>query len=120
MAQYILLLRGANEQLDTYSAEELQNLFEKYDAWVEEVKQQDKLRGAQKLKDETRYEVGVKNGKVFDGPFAETKETIGGYFVVECDKVEEAVAIAKRCPVLLHGGSVELRELWTEACRYSS
>ena len=120
MAQYMLLLCGVNEELEKYSPEELQKLFEKYDDWVEEIKEQDKLCAAQKLKDEVRHQVTTKNKQVVDGPFVETKETIGGYFVVECDRLEEAVAIARKCPVLLHGGSVEIRELWTDACRYSS
>ena len=120
MAQYILLLRGFNEQLDTYSPEELQKLFEKYDDWVEQIKSQDKLRAAQKLRDHVRHEVVSKNGKIIDGPFTETKETIGGYFVVECENVKEAAEIAKKCPVLQHGGSVEIRELHIDACRYSN
>lgn len=119
MAQYILFLRGTNEQLDGYSAEELQQLFEKYDEWVDSFKNKDQLRTAQKLIDGVRHEVRVEDGKVVDGPFAETKETIGGFFVVECATLKEAAEIAKRCPVLIHGGSVELRELHTDACRYS-
>lgn len=120
MAQFILLLRGINENLKTYSPEELQKLFEKYDSWVAGINKADRLRGAQKLKDEVRHSVAVQNDSIVDGPFTETKETIGGYFVVECDELREAVEIAKKCPVLLHGGSVELRELLTDDCRYSS
>lgn len=120
MAQFILLLRGFNQNLKDYSPEELQRLFEKYDSWVAGINQAGKLRGAQKLKDEVRRSVTVQNDKILDGPFTETKETIGGYFVVECQELEGALEIAKKCPILLHGGSVELRELLTEDCRYSS
>ena len=119
MAQYILLLRGVNEQVTDYSPEDLQNLLEEYDAWVEGIKNAGKLRGAQKLKDEVRQVVEVRNGRITDGPFTETKETVGGFFIVECDTAQEAVEIAKLCPVLTHGGSVELREIFTDACRYS-
>lgn len=119
MAQYILLLRGVNEQVGDYSPQELQDLFEKYDDWVESISAAGKLRAAQKLKNETKHVVEVRDGRLVDGPFAETKETIGGYFVVETDTLDEAVAIARECPVLTHGGSVELREVHTEACRYS-
>lgn len=119
MPQYILLLRGTNEQLDRYSAEELQRLFEKYDAWVEGFKQEDKLRAAQKLIDGVRHEVRAQDGQIVDGPFAESKETIGGFFVVECETLQDATEIAKKCPVLMHGGSVELREIHVGACRYS-
>ena len=43
MAQFILLLRGVNEQMNNYSPEELQKLLEKYDAWIESVQNKDKL-----------------------------------------------------------------------------
>ncbi len=46
-----------------------------------------------------------------DGPFAETKETIGGYYLVEAPSYAEAVEIACTCPILGAGGSVEVREL---------
>lgn len=120
MARFILLLRGINENLKDYSPEELQRLFEKYDNWVACISKAGKLRGAQKLKDEVRHSVMVQDAKIVDGPFTETKETIGGYFVVECGELQEAVEISKKCPVLLHGGSVELREMVTGDCRYSS
>jgi hypothetical protein len=48
---------------------------------------------------------------VVDGPFAETKETIGGYFIVEAGNLEEAIEMTKECPSLANGGIVELREI---------
>jgi len=119
MAQYILLLKGINEQLDGYSPEELQTLFEKYDNWVEGIRSEGKLKQAQKLLDDVRHEISSHQGQIIDGPFAETKETIGGYFVVETNTLQEAVAMARECPVVSHGGSVELREVHVGACRYS-
>ncbi len=120
MAQFILLLRGVNEQLNNYSPEELQKLLEIYDAWIESIENGDKLRGAQKLKDDVRHRVTVKNGEIVDGPFMETKETIGGYFVVETSELQEALEIARKCPILSHGGSVEIQEIHLDACRQSS
>ena len=54
-----------------------------------------------------------RNGKpvVTDGPFAETKEQLGGYHLVECVDLDEAIAIAKRIPTLPYGGTVEVRPL---------
>ena len=119
MAQFILLLRGVNEQLNNYSPEELQKLLEKYDAWIESIKNGDKLIGAQKLKD-VRHQVTVKNGEIVDGPFTETEETIGGYFIIETSESQEALEIARKCPILSHGGSVEIQEIHLGACRQSS
>ena len=55
--------------------------------------------------------VRLKNGRpaVTDGPFAETKEQIGGYHLVECRDLDEAIAIAMRIPTLPAGGSIEVR-----------
>jgi hypothetical protein len=49
---------------------------------------------------------------VLDGPFAETKEVLGGYYVIECDSHEEATTWAARCPSAKHG-TVEVRPVWT-------
>ncbi len=46
-----------------------------------------------------------------DGPFAETKEQLGGYHLVECKDLDEAMSIAKRIPTIPHGGTVEVRPL---------
>jgi len=48
---------------------------------------------------------------ITDGPFAETKEQLGGYHVVECENREEALAIAGQIPTLPHGGTIEVRPL---------
>jgi hypothetical protein len=61
----------------------------------------------------TATSVRSRNGKavVVDGPYAETKEQLGGYHVIECRDLDEAIAIAKRIPTLPHGGTVEVRPL---------
>ena len=57
--------------------------------------------------------VRSRNGKpvVIDGPFAETKEQLGGYHLIECKDLDEAISIAKRFPTIPHGGVVEVRPL---------
>lgn len=52
-----------------------------------------------------------KTGMVTDGPFVEAKEMLGGYSVIQADSYDKAAAIAKECPAVLHGGSVEIREM---------
>lgn len=54
-----------------------------------------------------------KNGKpaVTDGPFAETKEQLGGYHLIECKDLDEAISIAKRIPTVPFGGTIEVRPL---------
>jgi hypothetical protein len=57
-----------------------------------------------------------KDGKVsiVDGPFAETKEQLGGYHLIECKDLDEALSIARRIPTLPYGGVVEVRPLMSE------
>ena len=61
----------------------------------------------------TATTVRGRNGKpvITDGPFAETKEQLGGYHLVECKDLDEAISIAKRFPTLPYGGAVEVRAL---------
>ena len=54
---------------------------------------------------------GPGDGMVIDGPFAETKEQLGGYHVIECGNLDDAIAIARRIPTIPHGGTVEVRPL---------
>ena len=49
---------------------------------------------------------------VSDGPFVEVKEVVGGFSVVVADTIDAAAEFAKGCPVLLRGGTVEVRPLW--------
>ena len=59
--------------------------------------------------------VSGKNGRVVaDGPFAESKEAIGGYFLLRVNTLDEAVAIAKACPGLPYGAVVEVRQVAEE------
>ena len=57
--------------------------------------------------------IRLRGGKAFvtDGPFAETKDALGGYLFYECDSVEEALALAERIPAVQYGGAVEVRPL---------
>jgi hypothetical protein len=71
------------------------------------------LAGAQLDRSASAVTVRQKNGKPFitDGPFAETKEQLGGYHLIECKDRAEAVSIARRIPTLAVGGTIEVRPL---------
>ena len=59
--------------------------------------------------------VSGKNGRIItDGPFAESKEAIGGYLVLDVETIEEAIAIAQSSPSLAYGGSIEVRPVAEE------
>lgn len=73
------------------------------------------LKGADALKTDTEAtRIAVRGGKhmTLDGPFAESKEMVGGYFLLDCRTKEEAVAIARNCPAA-EWATVEVREIGT-------
>lgn len=85
-------------------------LMQKYMEWSEKIGAQTVL--AHKLKDGVGRKLDLRNGQVHDGPFVETKEAIGGFYIVEAENYDQAVELAKGCPTLLYqGGFVEVREV---------
>jgi hypothetical protein len=110
---YMLLYR-ADEWYNKLSLEELQNLMDQNKTWFEKLSLQGKAKPGRAL-ERTGVIVSGKNGRfVMDGPFAESKEAIGGYLVLDVETVEEAVAIAQTSPGLAYGGSIEVRPLAEE------
>ncbi len=85
-----------------------------YMAFGEEMGARGVLQGGERLRPTTdATTVRVRDGEVLtsDGPFAETKEQIGGYYVVECKDLDEAIEVAAKIPGARHG-SVEVRPIW--------
>jgi hypothetical protein len=112
MSQFILFIRGGRDLSANLSPEQIQEAIQKYSAWAQKLRDEGKLVSAEKLKDNEGMMLRTKNGQVVvDGPFAETKETIGGYFVINAKSLEEAIEIAKESPTLSRSGEVELREI---------
>src|SRR4029077_2520515 len=104
---YMLLFRG-NDWLKSHSTEEKQKVTDQWVAWVRRITDQGKA-GAGNPREREGKIVSGKNRVVSDGPFAESKEAIGGYFLLDVDTFEEAVAIAQECPGLPYGVRVEVR-----------
>jgi hypothetical protein len=112
-SDHLLLFRGTNWEKDL-SPEEVQRIMTEWYAWLERLTKAGKVTSAQPLANEGKI-VSWNNGQtVFDGPFAESKEAIGGYFLLRVG-LDEAVEIAKQCPALKHGVSVEVRPI-IEVC----
>jgi hypothetical protein len=83
-----------------------------YGAWVTELERAGQHRATEKLAwSGDAKTLRVRDGRriVTDGPYAETKEQFGGFHIVECRDVDEALAIAERIPTLRVGGTVEVR-----------
>ena len=112
--QYLLLCCIDEKAWDALPATERDRVMQRYDEWSQEVVRSGHFRAGGKLQSTaTATTVREKNGKrfVLDGPFAETREQVGGYHLVECKDLDEAISIAGRIPTLRVGGAVEVRPL---------
>jgi hypothetical protein len=115
--EYMLLFRG-NHVHTGLSQEEMQEVAGQMMAWFKRLADQGKVLTGRPL-DNSGKVVSGQNGRVVaDGPFAESKEAVGGYFLLQVDTMDEAVAIAQQCPMLPHGGKVEVRQV-LEKCPFS-
>src|SRR5467141_4518037 len=111
--RYMLLFRG-NDWTRSLSPEEKQKVSDQWMAWFKRLTDQGKAIAGKPLEREGKV-VSGKNGRVVsDGPFAESKEAIGGYFLLQVKSLDEAVAIAKECPGLAYGSVVEVRPVAEE------
>jgi hypothetical protein len=109
----MLLFRGPHWDKGL-SPEELQQLMGQVMAWFEGLKEQGRVKAGQPLGAESRTVSGKKGQQVVDGPFAESKEAVGGYLLVQADNLDAAVAIAKSNPTLEYGVTIEVRSVLEE------
>lgn len=109
-----MLLYRTDEWYNKLSKEELQKLINQNKAWFERLVAQGKAKPGRAL-ERTGAIVSGTNGRfVTDGPFAESKEAIGGYLVLDVETIEDAIAIAQSSPGLAYGGSIEVRPVAEE------
>ena len=111
--EYLLLFRGKDWD-NGLSPEELEKVMSRVMAWFEGLKQQGKVKGAQPLGPTGRNVSGKKGRAIADGPFAESKEAVGGYLILEAKDLEGATAVAKTCPTLEYGVTIEVRPVLDE------
>jgi hypothetical protein len=106
--QYALLIYGSGEGWEQLSKEEQEAQMHEYMA----LSQRPETRGGADLGElASATTVRVNDGETLttDGPFAETKEYLGGFYLVECDNLDDAIAFAAKIPAARNGGSIEVR-----------
>jgi hypothetical protein len=115
--KYLLLVCWDAERMDAQTepdAAEAKDEDEESFPWLDDVQARGIwVTGDQLAPPRRARSVRVRNGKtlVTDGPFAETKEAVGGFDIVECGSLEEAVEVAAAHPVA-EGGTIEVRPFW--------
>jgi hypothetical protein len=105
---YMLIFRGT-EWHKGLSPEEMQQVADHWMAWFRRLTDQGKVISGNPLENEGKIVSGTNGRIVADGPFVESKEAIGGYFLLQVGTLDEAVAIAQQCPGLPYGIRVEVR-----------
>jgi hypothetical protein len=110
---YMLLIVEPPEQRSTRTREQGEQAYARMQRFAHELKEQGLLLGVESLaslKQAARVQVRDGRARVVDGPFAEAKEMVGGFFIVDCASREDALAIAGRCPAA-EWATVEVRPL---------
>jgi hypothetical protein len=112
--QYVLLIYGNEAALQTAGKAEMDQILAAYEAYTEALKKAGVIAGANRLQrsgSATTVRVANGNTKVLDGPYAETKEQLGGYYLIDVPDLDAALSWAGRCPGASHG-VVEVRPIW--------
>lgn len=110
--QYLALIHGDEESGDSLSDDEQQAVLQRY---MEFSQNEAVVGGAELQSTTTATTVRVRDGDtlVTDGPYAEVKEALGGYFILECDSIDKACRLAAKIPAAEHG-AIEVRPAHVE------
>lgn len=110
MPKFMFVYRGGESKPEDMSPEQMQQVMQTWMAWIQGGTEAGwMLDGGDALKAEGR--VVYPDATITDGPFAESKELVGGYSMVQAENLDAAVKLTKDCPMFVAGGTVEVREL---------
>ena len=113
--QYLLLIYGNEAAMLAASKETAGQMFAAYAAYTEAIKKAGVYVGSNRLRptsDATSVRISNDKTKVLNGPYAETKEQLGGYYMIDVADLDAALSWAARCPGASHG-TMEVRPIWT-------
>jgi hypothetical protein len=112
--RYLLMIYDDETKWGSMSEAQQQAGMEQYNKYSDWLTEKGWMRGGDQLAgtdQATTVKQGDGNVLSLDGPFAETKEQLGGYYVIECENLDEAIEAAGKIPSVAFGGSVEVRPL---------
>ncbi len=110
MKKFILLLHEDVQVLEKMSPQEMQNLVQAHMSWTESLAEKGHLIAGDGLEPDGKHIHGTESD-VKDGPYMESKEMIGGFYLLQGDNLDQIIEIAKSCPCHLHGGITEVRAI---------
>ncbi len=114
--QVMALIYGNASRWDAFSADEREAVYKQYRAFSDEAGKAGVMVGGAELastRDATTVRVRDGESLVTDGPYAEVKEALGGYFIFECESMDEAVEYAAKIPGAEHG-AIEVRPIYVD------
>jgi hypothetical protein len=112
--QYLLMIHSDEKAMQAYTQEETGSILAAYGAYIKAMADAGVSKGGQRLHPtSTATTVRVKNGntQVLNGPYAEIKEQLGGYFLIDVPDLDAAISWAARCPGAQYG-AIEVRPIW--------
>lgn len=109
MPKFMLLLFDNPSDYAGFTPDQMQQVVKDYGAWAQEMGKAGKLVSGDKLADEGGKV--ITQAGVTDGPFAESKEVLGGYFIVNAESYGEAVELARNSPHVKYGASTHVRQI---------
>jgi hypothetical protein len=112
--EYLLLIHSDPKGFEALTETQLAQAMAAYTAYSEALRKAEVLRGSNRLRPaDTATTVRIRDGKtdVLNGPFIETREQLGGYFLIDVPNLDAALDWAARCPGASHG-AVEVRPVW--------
>ncbi|MFL5772319.1 MAG: YciI family protein [Flavisolibacter sp.] len=108
MKEFMMIFRNEkNENAEPPSQEQMQAVMKQWQTWIKSIAQKGHFSSTNRLLSEGK--TLKSNQSVSDGPYAEVKEVVGGYLNVKADSLEQAIELAKGCPGLQMGSTVEVR-----------
>jgi len=107
MSEFLYLYRGGERP--NASPEQMQQQMQKWVAWLKDLGDKGHVKNPGQPLENAGKIVKGKQKTVTDGPFAEAKDVVGGYTLIEAKDIAHAVELAKGCPILAIGGDVEVR-----------
>jgi hypothetical protein len=112
LSEYLLLIRN-NAWYQDLTPPEIEEAMNRFTAWFEKLKKEGKYKSSAPLAVVGKT-ISNRN-MITDGPFAESKEAVAGFFVIQATTLDEAVEIASGCPGLEYGQTVEVRACAADA-----
>jgi hypothetical protein len=114
MAQYMLIVHDDLKTYAKHTRAEIEVCIEKMGLWSQQMRIAGIHQGAGKLTDDPGKVIS--HDRVLDGPFAESKELIGGFFLIEAKTESDAINVARECPALPYGSRIEVR-MMDDSCQ---